>query len=845
MLHRLKTPGFRAINHPPSSPPQPISAKPRVCVVVRTKDVDQFAPKPSANLLAGFVGSKDSSIRKRKKKDRAKGDLCQTAEKAERASRRPKQKKKKSSDSSTTKPLRQQAPREKKHVQSIEFSPPKTTGRYSRECSTDRADEDFIPTQAELARISLSSASSPPSRGSIPHHQLSNLKAGSGTVSALDAFSSPVQTSLQANMRIPVVKREGSPRHEVVGTARPPSPSLWSSPLRLKRYHDDGVVELPKLVFDYEKGLTEYQKTKKKMRHQLATKKEAMMAGKRNEKGKFIIRDLIGETGESTERKFKRNQQSDEKPRKRQKMTSSERAGPEDRTITGNNKDPHNSGPMSARRSARSDGTEQQGQKYRAVVNKAEDREDIAPVGSSDAKGQLSEGSLKQKTRRSFEASRYPGKQIRPLTEGLRRREVHVHQQFQKCTCAMLPEYFTEYPHRIPHLRSWPGGQLEFLEHVNQISTCPGSIHPDHVIDACRETIRIHGYHRRWGDDPYGSAFESAQVFVYDDDQKDRDLRRAQSSIPPPVFYGKKGRNGPLACASKPSGFAPEVNKSHPPMKSHSTSKSVQPLTDALNSQPKSLPMRDRSQNATSHAGPSVGQHLAPTKETLPNASPLGERRRVDPTAHQLPYGQGNVGARQTPKILPEATSDSSQPRNSSDARHQRHQTVPVILPSRNINSREAMPPPLFAAPRRDDAILRRLASVEKIIQERLQPAMLTPSAAFLPAAAPTPAAASAPNTNAQTPNPTEQPRVRKRKNPTAAERQVKYPKLDRNAPAHPNLTDAQIIHIGRTEKLPYERHRKAQQAFDWNGHLYAQYRYLLVGNMAQWSHDEIKRVTR
>ena len=61
----------------------------------------------------------------------------------------------------------------------------------------------------------------------------------------------------------------------------------------------------------------------------------------------------------------------------------------------------------------------------------------------------------------------------------------------EDCTCAMLPEFFLENWQFIPEER-WPGGRLEFLEHIKQISSCRG--HPENVRRFCQKVLRLENY---------------------------------------------------------------------------------------------------------------------------------------------------------------------------------------------------------------------------------------------------------------------------------------------------------------------------------------------------------------
>jgi hypothetical protein len=64
------------------------------------------------------------------------------------------------------------------------------------------------------------------------------------------------------------------------------------------------------------------------------------------------------------------------------------------------------------------------------------------------------------------------------------RRELTMPIQSRPCTCQFLPGYFTRHGLLMPSLKSFPGGKLEFLTHVEQISNCHG--HSDRLRNGCR-----------------------------------------------------------------------------------------------------------------------------------------------------------------------------------------------------------------------------------------------------------------------------------------------------------------------------------------------------------------------
>ena len=824
---------FRAVNKPSASPPKPTAANQHLPDVPRKKcEIDHV--QASARLSVVVPMSDRQSARQPQRVS----DFSPAVVKAKRASEKPRKKKKRLA-SSTSKPRRQQAAREAKLVPSIEYSPRKSIGSPTPECGTDGADDsDFVPSKADPAEMSMNSASNPPSRRSPRKHASKFPRTG------LPPQTSSAQT---------IIRGESSLAMAPATTARPPPLLTWSSPIRQKIYEEDGFVELHQLEF-------EYKQSEKEMRQQLAKQKEAMMAEKRREKGEFAEQRSI-ETYESTRRRDKRKaeEQSDQtEPYQRQKLQKSQKAGPEDRSLTYYGK---NIGEGKT--------TDEQAQKCKAFPVKAKDRSDITDVHTKPGNEARSEGSKKKKMRRSCgvgakarllqlpdarsnqsrgQAPKNSGQQKRILDEkrreDYRRREVSVD---VTCGCSALPEYFTRNGGCVPSLATWDGGSLEFFVHVEQIKNCRGSFHPTHVVDACRKILEETGYPECWKNNSIQSSLAFAPGSSSTSGRNDSKLRRAQSSIPPPVFYGNRNRCRPDPHTESSSRSVPQ-----PPQTSNTESTSSN-----------ALPVRNRGQFARTHDAPLIGPPLSSavpkdpcTYLTPPNSRPLGQRRKVGmPSPHEgdnSTSGKENVGAAPISKTLPEASGILRPPRHSFDIQRRRHQSVPVNGVHRNTTVDERNY--LLPSERHgnalngisNNAILQRVDRLERVIFARLPATAPTQVAAAETISAL--ASASSPAATARDTNRVEQPPTRiKRKRLSNAERRLKYPKLDRNVPAHQRLTDEEIIAVGRIVS-PYERHAKAPQAFDWNGHFYAPYKRLLnqtVDGVPIWTTEEMYRITR
>lgn len=802
MLYRQNMSNFRAINRPPESPFKPSS---------REQPLHHAVSRQKHELEQGQTLARPSVIvplpeKQSRRQPQDEGDLGRAVSKAKRTSQNSK-KKERSSASSKSKPRRQQAAREKKILPSIEKYPNIENGSSTPESGTEAADDsDFIPSPADLVDFSSSSASSTPSRRS-PRKHLSRFP---------NAGLSPKAASALA-----VGKRESSPTLTPAATPRPVSPSRWNSPLRRKKIEEEGIAELPKAVYECEQ-----------LKKELAVKEKLMIAAKEKETGEFREQRTVEETYEFKRRTKKRRLQKEverDESRKRQKSRKSRKPRLEGHPIADESRafkeEHHVSKQISTLRSPKGK-TKMKEQEYEGVEDKAQDPADITGVYNDagvEAKARLFEGSKNHKAQCSFdtsvksqgsllhakpsgqsrsEASRNSGRQKRSFNEGcpehFRRREIPVPETFQPCKCE-LPEYFVRNPSRVPHLASWlergRGGKLEFLEHVMQISSCQGSNHPKRVVDACRRILKENDYPEWWYNDPVEPVSKFAQGISATkgiNDSNSRRGMRAQSSIAPRVFYGNKSRDPPTT----------DIGSSSRPI--------LQPSKEVSNGcrQSETQPVRNQGQTATNHHSPLIDQ--------------------------------------------------LDRPQISFNGQRHRHQSVPVNLLSRNavVHGQHSLLP---SAPQRNgnalqeisDNAIRDMGKKIDSIEQTLRGLLPAPAPAQIAAVqtARTPTAAPTATATAQGggDGAERSPATRKRKRPSCAERQLKYPKLDRNVPPHLLLSDEQIIEVGRRVGS-YERHSGAPQAFNWNGHLYADHKHLLVrmvNGVSAWTATEIRRVTR
>ncbi len=880
---------FRAINRSSESLVEPTHERPLSDVVSRQTcetnrgQASASNPKQQRQYYTTRPGAVVTpQIVQGRSKPEGKTSIKQAVERSRKAERTSKKRKKREAGSSVSKPRRQQAHREKKLVYSIEHSSRKTTASSTPERGTDG---DYIPSPADLARITLSSPSSTPSRRSPRKYSSRCPNAGSSALPRSTLDGSPSKILPQDGGTLAITKRENSPNLE----ASSPSPLIWSTPVRQKRYEEDNFAELPREVF-------EYLQTKK----QLAIKKEIMMAGKRKEKGKLAEERPVREMQGSTQKMNKRRAEGvveDSERRKRPKSQKSQEHSTEAHSTANDCKilgtEPEASKPISPRRSFKGKTMKKRAPRYETVAVKAEDRFDITDVRShmhshadikvrSRSSKEFQNGKVQRSFRAGAEAQDYrrhdqrPGQsngqasrscrqQKKSSNEGwckaYKRREVILP---RSCSCLNLHKYFTRDPSRVPSLETFPEDEAEYFENLKQILNCRGSLHTLHVVDVCKRMLKDKEKQKRQDNDSPESNLEPAQGILTTDGQNNTNLRRAQSSIAPWDFYGN-----PTDAGSSSSSES-EVRRVTPSLESRSISRPVSQPTGVISkgSPSKSLPMRDRRKNATCLATAPARRCPSPSvvinssqSLTRPIPSPLAQRRSVLHTSDSAPCGQENVGARPVSKSpLPEAPSRLNQSLISFSAQRRRHQSAPVDMHRRDNTVNQPRPLPLPAQQKHDNALReissnatlqdlnRTIASLRDLI-ERFPAAPQIQIAAAQPVPAPAPAPVPVPGPNAPNGNQGGQPPARgeRRKRPSVAEQKLTKPELDRNVPMHLRLDDDGIVRIGRIAD-GYERHKGAPYAFNWYGYLYRDYDHLLVMTVdgaTVWTAKQIRRLQR
>ena len=717
VLHRFDMSRFRAINQP-SETPVGQSLEPGQA------SRGQLSARAFAVLLPPSTQTHDQS--------KSKGSSEEAVSKPKKTSQKLREKKR-DSNFLLSKPQRVPAPREKKInlVSSIEYTPRKTGDSPTPKHTTNGTGSEYCPS-IKLSESFQSPAPITPPQRNPRKHESKCASAGSSPVSKSSPASSLSQVSSQDGAALGLVKQECASGLQAGSMGRPPSPLIWNRQARQKRYKEAEFVELPKEVFEY-----------KKLKKELALKKEAMRSGKRKEKGKVAEQPSVEETCMSTSRTSKRktkDQVEHIKPRKRQK---SRKHHIEDHSITDD--------------------------------------------GNGKEVSQTSKGRSPQKP----------------------------------------PKEKVIYP---------------------------------------PESAR---YHKRYYNDSSKSNTKFAQDFLFTREQDKSNTRRKESSIAPHVFYGDQGKYRPPTNSGSSSQFVPEMNSSQPslapiPKSVHTPNESINDRTPS-----KAFPTRYEGRNTTGRA--SFQRPQPPSHHTAINSnhyltSPhsFAPGKRPGPAVPSHPYtsprvnsGNGNLGIRQISKPLSQDTSGVKP--ISFKAQRRRYRSVPIGIYSKKSSNEQD---PIFSpTPRRNDntlhevsnnAIVIRLEMLEKAVRDRFPAAAsgspvtaIQPVTAPAPAPVPVPATAPAP-ASAPTATSANQP-PRRCKRQSAAQRKITHPVLDPNVPQHLCKTEDEIIEIGRNTRS-YERHRRAPEAFGWNGRLRARFKYLFarhVGGVSVWTAEEISRLSR
>ena len=472
-------------------------------------------------------------------------------------------------------------------------------------------------------------------------------------------------------------------------------------------------------------------------------------------------------------------------------------------------------------------------------------------------------------------ASIVTGKSAAQRTEGnnfnerwkrsFERREVAAPEPRGKCTCAMLPEYFTPRRNAVPSLASWPGGHLEFFEHVKQISSCRG--HPKHVVNGCQEILR-RGDYQNWNDgQALGPALDFADKFLSSTSASagsSTSRGRAQSSIAPQTFYGHQLNFRQLPGHCSPPRSAPTTSET---ISSKNDSLALLPMSANILGKltpPNSLPLGTKEKGNVDPPNHEAGEIPGETssssttktcRTTSIASSPLGTKQQQpetgDLSASDDPFSDNEGQSLEEGSKACEDPQDRPLTRSHVDIQRKRHQSLPADLArKKSAASNERVSSSYVQTPQvRALQALSFDAGLPGSVRKEIVHLVKETVDKHLPRLGGTPAdQANIPTTRTIASNRAAKQPSRKRGKKSTRERQKRYPKLSRDVPLAERKPDEAIIEIGKIIN-PYGRHKQAPYVFSWHGRLYAEYLYLLeypnADSPPAWNLKQISRMRR
>lgn len=561
-------------------------------------------------------------------------------------------------------------------------------------------------------------------------------------------------------------------------TPRSPSQSIWSFDLRRERLDQDGFVEMPKAVVEYYRTKKELLALNEQLKAQKETLEEEMKANKPEQVSKREDEEVIMEphkTKKKSGNQHKRENQDAAFVAEGTCQINLELPLNDRKAATVDVAKPETSGQGS---SVEPQGSSQKG-----------DRSVEAYVGTQ----------YHTSTRRNTNINRTSseGSQKRQKDDGMRgryqRREInHARSRKKQCKCEELPQYFVPYTNFIPSLATWDGCKEEFLAHASQILSCGG--HSNCVKDACYHILKREGYLEHKKDVGQESVVDYARWSPPSWDNGSR--QRAQSSIPPRVFYADA---------------TPAPNKAIRRARSISIRRE-QPVVQSDTNQPSSVAVprsvadvRCETESGTIQANKVVTRPKAlhimnatDSHPTPPESSPLATS--PGPDTCNDPLVQKNEAETENfpPRIAPDVSVGTPLGPTPISLRRKRHQSMPApSIAIREDAAEEAVPflgdplhgqaplqpiPANAPLPVAVEKLTLRVSSLENVLE--VSSTNLVEIVAI--------------GANAR---PEQQQRKMRKATMTAAERRRKNPQLERNVPEHVRLPEDMIVHIGKTSK--------------------------------------------
>ena len=391
------------------------------------------------------------------------------------------------------------------------------------------------------------------------------------------------------------------------------------------------------------------------------------------------------------------------------------------------------------------------------------------------------------------------------------------------CICSGLPSYFTDEWRRIPSLDTWIGEEHTFYLHVSQIASCSG--HSRAAQEACR-TIVLKKQNE------IEAAVDYAQSLLADPSIEEMSPMRAQSSIPPPEFYGQSAR-------MKHSNVMPSPPKSSPTVSNRpiaGVATSIKSMKRVLNSRliltpPNSSPLKRKISNwetlnkKTSKSSPtctvidlqeaSLSEPVSVSKNFSPEAAESSFHAIRQRRHQSMPASVHRQHAEQAKQTVVNAV--------VANSIMLKERTIQQMSNNTSFSKEEI-------ARIVDEAIEKNLERNFARIRASMGPQQTNTISTF----------------PSREVNPKPPAAIRKGK--TVAERKARLPPITHEVPNEDRAPDRELIRIGKILNH-YERHCAAHYAFHWSGLLKAEYKYLFAlqgqNGFPFWTPNEVSRIMR
>lgn len=612
---------------------------------------------------------------------------------------------------------------------------------------------------------------------------------------------------------------------------RSASPAVINETLRLKKLDEDGLVETPKVIVDCEekeKAYKEREKEYKRKEKDCEEKRKQFLEAKQQYEAqmKVLSEQQRQEKGKSPD--------PDLHPNAAKKQHQRERSG----EVTSNS--------TKSRKRFRSASMHDFAEPQMDQNTALETRRKSQTLKQTHMDSSSRRGKKNMLDRRLKDASQTVDKPS--ALDPLEKQEVDLARSYRKsCTCQMLPEYFIFNWNFIPGMASWPGGRLEFFEHLKQIATCAG--HPHHVRQYCRRRVEQEEYADPVGGSSLDSALNSAQnvqplVPTESEERVEPSVRRTSPDPPPPIQnfcdVGDIEQFNLVQEEHQSCGRGSHPNSGQD--RSLVTPKAKTALDLVETERTMTTEFDQKAKLSDWHAN----SHLTPARPSPSKEIPTRVTPAVQGTT-SLTAGSEAQDVGEVPRTIPEIFPKQPILSTSLSAyKHHvnRHQSMPpprknkteivshagsLPTPVRTLNELLSDPLPARALGAASDPLLSgvkalsdQMKELKMMLQQNAMRAPASQNSSALPTNPPLQPPLPPPISSAASAEQT----VRPKKGKSWAEYMANKPNLNPKVPLHLRHSEDEIIEIGR-ERLPYERHRQAPEAFLRTGKLREKYKYL------------------